>query len=1590
MLHHIKSYAGTPNKSEYLKPIEVSMKYSYGNYLMGFANRSLNLELSRNRQSLDWGSGKIKRPYEILRDNYITDVPKEVDGIDIIRLTRYSETVYPKEIYTYLSESRGRLAFKNNFWRNDKKVSSQGFSTSVTSLATIADEGNIELYNRQIPRISSSFVTSQGYLLQRSEQVSYDTVSSTAPAGQGSGSIWSMDSFLYSDYTSSLESIVDGGGIKVGLAAASTLAAGELMLTSYGQVKQNSSANSSRYERAGTVSAQYIYSAPAMDETCTAISAVAATAAITSVVAPAAAVAATIVISIPSTYTDVCLDKGVMTLNDGSSGACTITFDVGTDQTPSACGGTLGYDESGTVTVSTIATKIANGINAIYGTNFTAVANSPSAGSVTVTASPAGTAGNSYTVQWVPDAACGSANDSIQLNGSNAPATAVNFTGGTAAVSIEDETITIQYDDGSGGSGTHTMTFKEDGTASSTTIIDVSSATTVGAVATAIGTTITAASSGIAINVSSVAGAVVNLVAATAGTHQNGKQIAGSAEAAGTISAVDFSGGVDAGVACIYDVKPRSPGGTPSRPAWIAPSQRRTIEGPRRGELLPARTPFYDSYDEYANDVRAKGQEYTIIPEYRMSEHVPTYQNNNSSLSLVAATLDITGANSTVFNTSVTPFFDRYLNSDNLQYLDQFMNTENLDFSFNSFPKQLKVESDSVVKLLPYDGFYPMDRSLQIAKLFSSSYGHVFSGVSGSSHHAMRANLRPYFAPGIFYNSIKSGMAVDYPVRRVGRNEDQFLPLSAEFILGGCLSGALASPTAGEIPGIQQNIDDRRRFTGNNPATVGQGEIDFSLNNTNKMFWGDRLPFESILAPELYLSDSQVVLSDINEIMFNDVSGSIKGTLSNLYKKSISNFMASTPEFFLKKKANLHGSDGYLTKFVGRLPTGGGADPSSPSDSSTLRLQFGGRSSPGSSVRTPATVFASADAVYIMEVGVTKTDKVNLYNNPYAFGVPTATGSAGWAAYDSGSLGNKGAQRPSGSSWPKHRGEFAPFTPPYFYGTSTARIMFAPPESRQYQLSEIIGESAQHTYIEFVNESGSFYDFDIGSYIGADGNVKTTSGTPLYGWNRAWQNRMDVDASLSLTNVFALDAGSTTPHDPDKWVIMPKWECPILDFPNYGTTRSDGNQYSFSSSVDIGSFDVSEGTFGMWHQYGVTPQQNEGVFMFIKDVDLKETELRLVGDPSLGASNATGQQVEVRKVPKWVMESGKSVASLADLTGFDPNEVMRGGFDLQKAKRLGVLGETNEKQISEAVLAMPYFVDKNGKPKFMTMSAKPEELGVKIKEFRRKFTKYNLPPALAARLSILIPSSYPNIPNFINPFGGDDLDSTLQGVDFGFLQTPVVYLMEHNVRLSRQDLADMWQGMLPDVGKSLRVDLTAIDHYMPADQNEQIDNDHRIMPEILEKELDLGLPRNGIPRVDLLDISKDPNFSSNGFNVDIRWFVFKVKRRGLKSYSKLITNEINGYSFSPYRAAVLDSGGTQEALDVAALLQYADDHAINDPTFNWPQDYFSLVELNKLTITTGFRPDILKENQELEPIPDQAPVLDPAICPQEDRNFRKE
>ena len=107
-------------------------------------------------------------------------------------------------------------------------------------------------------------------------------------------------------------------------------------------------------------------------------------------------------------------------------------------------------------------------------------------------------------------------------------------------------------------------------------------------------------------------------------------------------------------------------------------------------------------------------------------------------------------------------FFDAYVHTDPIRFYDNIV--EDHDAVTNTARKRIRMRVNALKKLVPYRGFYPQDRTLQLAKLFSDKMGKSIS-YPDSIHkeQAVQAALQPFFAPGILYNSIKAGVAVDWP-----------------------------------------------------------------------------------------------------------------------------------------------------------------------------------------------------------------------------------------------------------------------------------------------------------------------------------------------------------------------------------------------------------------------------------------------------------------------------------------------------------------------------------------------------------------------------------------------------------------------------------------------------------------------------------------------------------------------------------------------------------------------------------------------------------------------------------------------------------
>lgn len=152
----------------------------------------------------------------------------------------------------------------------------------------------------------------------------------------------------------------------------------------------------------------------------------------------------------------------------------------------------------------------------------------------------------------------------------------------------------------------------------------------------------------------------------------------------------------------------------------------------RTTEIDSGKKPFFDSYDDYLSDVRGQSKDLSVIPEFKISDHIRYYveQNSNNFLSLNRSSFLLDGVSGS-YKSAATPtgevdnsFYKTYLTSDLLKKHDE-IREENSEFS--DF-EEITVKLSGIKKLLPYNGFYPQDRITQIANLYSEYVDNNLGG----------------------------------------------------------------------------------------------------------------------------------------------------------------------------------------------------------------------------------------------------------------------------------------------------------------------------------------------------------------------------------------------------------------------------------------------------------------------------------------------------------------------------------------------------------------------------------------------------------------------------------------------------------------------------------------------------------------------------------------------------------------------------------------------------------------------------------------------------------------------------------------------
>ena len=503
-------------------------------------------------------------------------------------------------------------------------------------------------------------------------------------------------------------------------------------------------------------------------------------------------------------------------------------------------------------------------------------------------------------------------------------------------------------------------------------------------------------------------------------------------------------------------------------------------------DVLSGKKPFFNSYEDFAEDIRGLGKDYSILPEFRISDHIPFYveEKEGNFLAHNPSFLDLNGAaitSSAAIEDSLTglnnDFFVEYSHSDFLKYFHKL----NHDHEEIGLVEGYTFTMKGIKKLLPYKGFYPILRVQQLVTLFSQSFGQADS-LGGSSFtplsaqgltspHAQRFNsfVQPFFAPGITFNTIKSAIAVDFPVY-------VDVPASSSGILGDSLPYYFTSAPS------------------------------------------YRFPFEAIIQPELYIPKTPSKTADPvgayeqrkiywqqNYIMFDNPYAVWFGNYTQLYSLAANNFYGEIPRFFLK--------DQKFTDFTSRPQ------------------KDWGQVEVGKTYYLDGVVKRSEDM--ILSEGQKYSGSASPYEAPPNRGGlygPSLSSSYAGVAY------SFGGRDPA----------YAAYTPPYFYDDCIARIAYTPTASGQLVLNDLLSsvqieletsDTAPQNGLIFTGSFEGLFRSDIAS----QNKMQVTASVNLFG--KASYPKVTFDENGNPLVMEQTDSPGFK-----AWTIGTKFECPALNF----------------------------------------------------------------------------------------------------------------------------------------------------------------------------------------------------------------------------------------------------------------------------------------------------------------------------------------------------------------------------------------------------------------------------------------------------------
>ena len=826
----------------------------------------------------------------------------------------------------------------------------------------------------------------------------------------------------------------------------------------------------------------------------------------------------------------------------------------------------------------------------------------------------------------------------------------------------------------------------------------------------------------------------------------------------------------------------------------------------------------YQNYKTYETHIREIGKDHSIIPEFRISQHMETYVDGeeNNFLAEVDGLFELTGA--AYSSSAQEPFFRTYSNGDFLKY---FKIIDDDLFGKRAAPltvvrDKITLSCDGLIKFLPYKGFTPAERTVELARLFSASYApgvyqpRISPDVPAQStgldpKKRFRILMDPLFSPGILYNTIKSGIAMSNFIICHSGTAPALYPMASGSMYRQYGPGNASSPGQQFEEGYlyMSNVMNVGRAY---DETVESDNAYFQPTFSSRGYNMQQVPFEAIYNPEAFFNSSNLT---------NLAPGS--GTIGP--DQSVPVFKTGKsggPFIYDREPQQAVGSSGSANRALGGVT----------SFLTSSIMKYGGPSTDKPSYHYPqGNAYIKVNelrgsALYRMAIDNFLCESANIFSSGFANF--ESKREENYSSVTSGSIytmevrlyrtSETGSQVSTYSLYDRSIYE------PRRYAGKPDRKRFTM-YSRESAFgpaafsADILGASFAHCSPPYYNQVASalcVYSASVGGiptlqdiydnlsiyYNNATSDFNYLGNANIIPW-------MGLNSCVNLTErLLSVPAGTQTQKS--SWVIQSKYETPVLNFANASASAPP------SASVHAG-YDASRiSTKGMWHQYGSIPSaSDEGIFIEILNAPTQYN----------------------RSVPGYPEAIAESLASVV-------------GFETGIPKRVGQVSE--EHKFEEAIVAVPFKTVDNQR-QFFALNV-VTETSTTYQNIVGAMDKYVFPPKM----------DFTRHPDVVTPI--------------------LMYIFEFEASLTKKDLTDMWQNLMPSIATKFEQKKVVVE----------------------DKEL-----------VDILANNAE----------DVRWMVFKVKKRAQKNFERfrrsMITSDLTGFeadTIGPY-------------------------------SYNWPYDYFSLVEL---------------------------------------------